>query len=130
MMSEPLLSDRLSVNVGKVGLEDGNSQEIYNISVAVSGKGNISVFWTVSGADPEGCPGCPDTCPLLRVPFFEKNIFKTLFLTEQDASRLMIFERRCVLLINFRIKFNLILSFLSLWTIEIVSPAKSTPRMS
>jgi len=44
MMSEPLLSDRLSVNVGKVGLEDGNSQEIYNISVAVSGKGNISVF--------------------------------------------------------------------------------------
>jgi len=31
-----------------------------------------------------------------------------LFLAEQDVSRLMIFEQRCALLINFRIKFNLI----------------------
>ena len=31
-----------------------------------------------------------------------------LFLAEQGASRLMIFEQRCALLINFRIKFNLI----------------------
>ena len=54
------------------------------------------------------CPGCPDTRPLLRVPFFEKNIFKTLFLAEQGASGLMIFDQRCALLINFRIKFNLI----------------------
>jgi len=44
------------------------------------------------------------------VPFFEKNIFKTLFLAEQGASGLMIFEQRCALLIliNFCIKFNLI----------------------
>jgi len=31
-----------------------------------------------------------------------------LFLAEQGASRLMIGEQRCALLINFRIKFNLI----------------------
>jgi len=45
------------------------------------------------------------------VPFFEKkkNIFsKHAVLAEQGASRLMMFEQRCALLINFRIKFNLI----------------------
>jgi len=31
-----------------------------------------------------------------------------LFIAEQDAARLMIFEQRCALLIDFRIKFNLI----------------------
>jgi len=33
-----------------------------------------------------------------------------LFLAEQGASRLMISEQRCALFINFRIKFNLILT--------------------
>jgi len=37
-----------------------------------------------------GCPGCPDTRPLLRMPFFENNIFSKHVLAKQGASQLNI----------------------------------------
>jgi len=49
---------------------------------------------------PALCLGCPS----LKTTYFQNM----LFLAEQGASQLMIFEQRRALLINFRIKFNLI----------------------
>ena len=50
---------------------------------------------------PALCLGCP----------FLKSTFSKHVLAEQGASRLMILEQRCALLINFRIKFKFNLIF-------------------
>ena len=69
-----------------------------------------TVWWEAdAGADPGGVqvvrtPALCLGCPVLKRTYFQNM----LFLAEQGASRLMIFEQRCAFLINFRIKFNLI----------------------
>jgi len=78
-----------------------------------------------------GCPWCPDTRPLLTVPFLKRTYFQNmLLLAEQDASPLMIFEQRCAILINFRIKFNLITvlaSYLKIYYGPLAQPPFSCP---
>jgi len=45
------------------------------------------VYNGLSRGGSRGCPGCSDISPLIKVPFFEKNIFSIyMFLAEQGAS--------------------------------------------
>jgi len=61
--------------------------------------------------------------PLITVPFSEKNIFSIykLFLPEHGAS---LFVKKTKQELN-HTKFGATSIFLSLWTIKVVSPAKS-----
>ena len=100
-------------------------------------------FHQDQGRFQRGCPGCPDTHPLLRVPFFEKNIFSKHVVFSWTLNRELLdwwFWASWALYLIFVCLSPIILSklhiwkytvaqfgatstFLSLWTIEIVSPA-------